>query len=38
MLIFSLLANNWITPTSAVDSVHNRIMVMLASMKLQDAH
>jgi serine-type D-Ala-D-Ala carboxypeptidase/endopeptidase (penicillin-binding protein 4) len=37
MLIFSLLANNWITPTSAVDSVHNRIMVMLASMKLRDA-
>ena len=38
MLIFSLLSNNWITPTSAVDSVHNRIMVMLASMKLRDAH
>ena len=38
MLIFSLLANNWITPTSAVDSVHNHIMVMLASMKLQSAH
>ncbi|MEP7066749.1 MAG: D-alanyl-D-alanine carboxypeptidase/D-alanyl-D-alanine-endopeptidase [Gemmatimonadota bacterium] len=37
MLIFSLLANNWITPTSAVDSVHNRIMVMLASLKLRDA-
>jgi serine-type D-Ala-D-Ala carboxypeptidase/endopeptidase (penicillin-binding protein 4) len=38
MLIFSLLSNNWITPASAVDSVHNRIMVMLASMKLRDAN
>jgi serine-type D-Ala-D-Ala carboxypeptidase/endopeptidase (penicillin-binding protein 4) len=38
MLIFSLLANNWITRESVVDSVHNRIMVMLASMKLQDTH
>jgi len=38
MLIFSLLANNWITRESAVDSVHNHIMVMLASMKLRDAH
>jgi D-alanyl-D-alanine carboxypeptidase/D-alanyl-D-alanine-endopeptidase (penicillin-binding protein 4) len=37
MLIFSLLANNWITPTSAVDSVHNRIMVMMASLELHDA-
>ncbi|HMA02634.1 MAG: D-alanyl-D-alanine carboxypeptidase/D-alanyl-D-alanine-endopeptidase [Gemmatimonas sp.] len=37
VLIFSLLANNWITPTSAVDSVHDRIMVMLASLKLRDA-
>jgi len=36
-LIFSLLANNWITPQSAVDSVHNRIAVMLASLKLRDA-
>jgi len=37
MLIFSLLANNWITPTAAVDSVHNQIMVMLASLKLREA-
>lgn len=37
MLIFSLLANNWITSQSAVDSVHNRIAVMLASLKLRDA-
>jgi D-alanyl-D-alanine carboxypeptidase/D-alanyl-D-alanine-endopeptidase (penicillin-binding protein 4) len=36
-LIFSLLANNWITSQSAVDSVHNRIAVMLASLKLRDA-
>ena len=38
MLIFSLLANNWITSQSAVDSVHNRIVVMLASLKLRNAH
>jgi len=37
MLIFSLLANNWITPTAAVDSVHNQIMVMLASLRLREA-
>jgi D-alanyl-D-alanine carboxypeptidase/D-alanyl-D-alanine-endopeptidase (penicillin-binding protein 4) len=36
-LIFSLLANNWITSQSAVDSVHNRIAVLLASLKLRDA-
>ena len=35
-LVFSLLANNWITPQSSVDSVHNRIMVMMASLKLRD--
>jgi D-alanyl-D-alanine carboxypeptidase/D-alanyl-D-alanine-endopeptidase (penicillin-binding protein 4) len=38
MLIFSLLANNWITSQSAVDSVHNRIAVMLASLELRNAH
>lgn len=37
-LIFSLLANNWITKQSAVDSVQNRIAVMLASLQLRDAH
>ena len=37
MLLFSLLANNWLTSQSAVDSVHNRIAVMLASLKLRDA-
>jgi D-alanyl-D-alanine carboxypeptidase/D-alanyl-D-alanine-endopeptidase (penicillin-binding protein 4) len=36
-LIFSLLANNWITSQAAVDSVHNRIAVMLASLELRDA-
>lgn len=36
-LIFSLLANNWTTKQSAVDSVHNRIAVLLASLKLRDA-
>lgn len=36
-LIFSLLANNWITPQSAVDTVHNRIAVMLATLTLRDA-
>lgn len=36
-VIFSLLANNWITKQSAVDSVQNRIAVMLASLKLRDA-
>jgi D-alanyl-D-alanine carboxypeptidase/D-alanyl-D-alanine-endopeptidase (penicillin-binding protein 4) len=36
-LIFSLLANNWITSQSTVDSVHNRIAIMLASLKLRDA-
>ena len=36
-LIFSLLANNWITKQSAVDSVQNRIAVMLASLQLRDA-
>jgi D-alanyl-D-alanine carboxypeptidase/D-alanyl-D-alanine-endopeptidase (penicillin-binding protein 4) len=35
-LVFSLLANNWITPTSSVDSVHNRIMELMASLKLRD--
>ncbi|MGH7622296.1 MAG: D-alanyl-D-alanine carboxypeptidase/D-alanyl-D-alanine endopeptidase, partial [Gemmatimonadaceae bacterium] len=34
-LIFSLLANNWITHASSVDSVHNRIMVLMASMNLR---
>jgi serine-type D-Ala-D-Ala carboxypeptidase/endopeptidase (penicillin-binding protein 4) len=38
MLIFSLLANNWITSQAAVDSVHNRIAVMLASLDLQTGH
>jgi D-alanyl-D-alanine carboxypeptidase/D-alanyl-D-alanine-endopeptidase (penicillin-binding protein 4) len=38
MLIFSLLANNWITSQAAVDSVHNRIAVMLASLELRSAH
>lgn len=36
-VIFSLLANNWITKQSAVDSVQNRIAVMLASLELRDA-
>jgi D-alanyl-D-alanine carboxypeptidase/D-alanyl-D-alanine-endopeptidase (penicillin-binding protein 4) len=36
-LIFSLLANNWITSQAAVDSVHNHIAVMLASLRLRDA-
>lgn len=36
-LIFSLLANNWITSQAAVDSVHNRIAVMLASLELRGA-
>jgi D-alanyl-D-alanine carboxypeptidase/D-alanyl-D-alanine-endopeptidase (penicillin-binding protein 4) len=35
-LIFSLLANNWITREQAVDSVHNRIMVLMASLNLRD--
>jgi D-alanyl-D-alanine carboxypeptidase/D-alanyl-D-alanine-endopeptidase (penicillin-binding protein 4) len=35
-VLFSLLANNWLTKQSAVDSVHNRIAVMLASLKLRD--
>lgn len=35
-LIFSLLANNWITSEQAVDSVHNRIMVLMASLNLRD--
>jgi D-alanyl-D-alanine carboxypeptidase/D-alanyl-D-alanine-endopeptidase (penicillin-binding protein 4) len=38
MLIFSLLANNWITSQTAVDSVHNHIAVMLASLELGSAH
>jgi serine-type D-Ala-D-Ala carboxypeptidase/endopeptidase (penicillin-binding protein 4) len=38
MLIFSLLANNWITSQAAVDSVHNRIAVMLASLELRNGH
>jgi D-alanyl-D-alanine carboxypeptidase/D-alanyl-D-alanine-endopeptidase (penicillin-binding protein 4) len=36
-LIFSLLANNWIVKQSAVDSVQNRITVMMAELKLRDA-
>jgi serine-type D-Ala-D-Ala carboxypeptidase/endopeptidase (penicillin-binding protein 4) len=36
-LIFSLLANNWTTKQSAVDSVHNRIAVLLASLNLRGA-
>jgi D-alanyl-D-alanine carboxypeptidase/D-alanyl-D-alanine-endopeptidase (penicillin-binding protein 4) len=36
-LIFSLLANNWTTKQSAVDSVHNRIAVLLASFNLRSA-
>jgi D-alanyl-D-alanine carboxypeptidase/D-alanyl-D-alanine-endopeptidase (penicillin-binding protein 4) len=36
-LIFSLLSNNWLTSQAAVDSVHNHIAVMLASLKLRDA-
>lgn len=36
-LIFSLLANNWITHESAVDSVHNRIAVLMASLDLRSA-
>lgn len=36
-LLFSLLANNWITKQSAVDSVQNRIVIMLASLRLRDA-
>lgn len=35
-LIFSLLANNWITHASSVDSVHNRIMVLMASLNLRN--
>jgi len=35
-LIFSLLANNWITREQAVDSVHNRIMVLMASLNLRE--
>lgn len=34
-LIFSLLANNWITRASSVDSVHNRIMVLMSSLDLR---
>ena len=37
LLLFSLLANNWTVKQSAVDSVQNRIAVMLASLKLRDA-
>ncbi|HEV7703318.1 MAG TPA: D-alanyl-D-alanine carboxypeptidase/D-alanyl-D-alanine-endopeptidase [Gemmatimonadaceae bacterium] len=37
LVLFSLLANNWTTTQSAVDSVHNRIAVLLASLKLRDA-
>ncbi|HMI56799.1 MAG TPA: D-alanyl-D-alanine carboxypeptidase, partial [Gemmatimonadaceae bacterium] len=37
VLLFSLLANNWTTHQAAVDSVHNRIAVLLASLKLRDA-
>ena len=37
MLLFSLLANNWTVKQSAVDSVQNRIAVMLAELKLRDA-
>ena len=37
-VLFSLLANNWITKQSAVDSVQNRIAIMLASLELRDAH
>ncbi len=37
-LIFSLLANNWITSQAAVDSVHNTIGAMLTSLRLRDAH
>ena len=35
-LIFSLLANNWTVKQASVDSVHNRIAVMLASLNLRD--
>jgi D-alanyl-D-alanine carboxypeptidase/D-alanyl-D-alanine-endopeptidase (penicillin-binding protein 4) len=35
-LLFSLLANNWLTHQAAVDSVHNHIAVLLASLKLRD--
>ena len=37
MLLFSLLANNWTTSQAAVDSVHDRIAVLLASLELRDA-
>jgi D-alanyl-D-alanine carboxypeptidase/D-alanyl-D-alanine-endopeptidase (penicillin-binding protein 4) len=37
VILFSLLANNWTTNQAAVDSVHNRIAVLLASLKLRDA-
>lgn len=37
MLIFSLLANNWTVKQASVDSVHNRIAVMLAALTLRDA-
>jgi D-alanyl-D-alanine carboxypeptidase/D-alanyl-D-alanine-endopeptidase (penicillin-binding protein 4) len=37
LLLFSLLANNWTVKQSSVDSVQNRIAVMLASLKLRDA-
>ncbi|MDQ2766497.1 MAG: D-alanyl-D-alanine carboxypeptidase/D-alanyl-D-alanine-endopeptidase [Gemmatimonadota bacterium] len=37
LLLFSLLANNWTVKQSAVDSVQNRIAIMLASLKLRDA-
>jgi D-alanyl-D-alanine carboxypeptidase/D-alanyl-D-alanine-endopeptidase (penicillin-binding protein 4) len=37
VVLFSLLANNWTTNQAAVDSVHNRIAVLLASLKLRDA-
>ena len=37
MLLFSLLANNWTVKQSSVDSVQNRIAVLLASLKLRDA-
>ncbi len=35
-LIFSLLANNWTVKQASVDSVHNRIAVLLASLNLRD--
>jgi len=37
LLLFSLLANNWTTKQSAVDSVQSRIAVMLASLTLRGA-